>query len=224
MLFAEGIDERTVAALRSVRRPWMQMRWAVGIEKTGETTLDTARMELWWSRRIPNWGGYMATDADWRWRTRTRSRRVVDATLLAMAREVAECRLPTRRQANLEATWLGELLRTLLADGTVLGEAEWFEVLLMRDSPGWTVTARREYLSLGSQSARTLGAVLRRVDANRRLLVSGAGIEGLAELRAAMARATGKKPWSQLDDEQRRELLGVYAIRPSTRLAAGDPV
>lgn len=221
MLFARGGDRRTIAAVEFARRPWMQMRWAVGEEQDGNTWTRFHRMELWWSRRIPNWGGYLGVDDDWRWRHRIRSRRSVHAALLAAAQRVRNSRLPPPKPAA-ETQWLETILQLLLTDRSVLGDQTWFEVVLSRDSTGYNLIARREFIPLGSISARTLQALRSRVDADPQKLITGVGIEGLTALRAAMAKVTGKVRWAQLGDDQRRELLAVYATPPSRHQTLAD--
>jgi hypothetical protein len=215
MLFARGGDRRTVAALELARRSWMQMRWAVGEEQDGDSRTAFRRLELWWSRSMPNWGGYLGVDADWRWRQRVRSRRSVHQALLVAARRVETSRLPHGDEPAAETLWLEALLDTVLTDRSIFGSETWFEVVLSRDSTGYNLIARREFIPLGSVSARTLNALRNRVDADPEQLINGTGVEGLTALRAAMAEVTGKVRWAKLTDDQRRSLLAVYATPPS---------
>ena len=71
MLFVAGVDRRADAAMQLIKPTWAQIRWTVWAD-AGEAQ-RSARTELWWSRRVPNWGGYLGTDADWWWRRPTPS-------------------------------------------------------------------------------------------------------------------------------------------------------
>lgn len=219
MLFAGGVERRTVEALQRVRRPWMQMRWTVATD--ADAPHRWARTELWWSRRIVNWGGYMGIDSDWRWRSRTRSKRCVDGALLIAAAEIDSAPLPAPGMPSDEGDWLTHVLGSLVPGPDALDGAGWFEVVLTRDSQGWSVTARREYTPTGTLASRSLPALRRSVDACPRRLLSGEGTAGLVELRAALARCGERRPWSQLDGAQREAMRAAYAIAPSEHARAG---
>ena len=217
MLFVSGVGRRAAAAVRLIRPTWAQMRWTVWAE-AGEAT-RSARTELWWSRRVPNWGGYLGTDADWRWRRPPRRREEVDRWLLEAARRVAAAALPEATRPTPDGAWLDRLVERLV-DGGAMGEGEWFEVVLGRDARGWSAVARREYHPTGSLEARTMRELRRAVDAEPDLLVAAGGSAGYAELRAALKAATGGRRWYQLDADERRAMIAAYSTPPSVHAAA----
>jgi hypothetical protein len=217
MLFVSGVDRRAVAAMRLIKPTWAQMRWTVWAD-AGEPQ-RSARTELWWSRRVPNWGGYLGTDADWRWRRPPRRRGEVDRWLLEAARRLAVASLPEANRPTPEGAWVDGLAAALV-DGGAIGEAEWFEVVLCRDARGWSAVARREYQTAGSLAARTLRELRRAVDAEPDRLVAVDGSAGYAELRAALTAATGGRRWSQLDADERHAMIAVYSTPPSEHAAA----
>ncbi|MGH7685488.1 MAG: hypothetical protein ACREN2_01515 [Candidatus Dormibacteria bacterium] len=223
MLFVSGVDRRAVAAVRLIKPTWAQMRWTVWAE-AGETQ-RSARTELWWSRRMPNWGGYLGTEADWRWRRPPRRRGEVDRWLTNAARRVEAADLPEADRPTPQGAWLDGLVSALVDRGA-MGEGEWFEVVLCRDPLGWSAVARREYHPTGSLEARTLRELRRAVNAQPDRLVAADGSAGYAELRAALAAVTGGRRWSQLDDDERRAMIAVYSIPPSehaANLSGSDP-
>ena len=213
MLFAAGVDRRTVAALRLLRRPWTQLRWSVWVEP--EEPGRQARSEVWWSRRVPNWGGYMGTDADWRWRSRVRPRAAVDAFLLRQAERIRQAELPATSAPTVVGAWLDRLVETLVAADPAVLEAEWFEVVVSQDAQGWSATARREIDTLGCVGAPTLARLRRAVDAAPERLLGGEGTGGLAALRATLTESTGGLRWSLLDAAQRRAMITAYSRAPS---------
>ena len=217
MLFVAGVDRRAVAAVRLIKPAWAQMRWTAWADAGEEQR--SARTELWWSRRVPNWGGYLGTEADWRWRRPPRRRAEVDRWLLDAARRVTDAPLPDANRPAPHGAWLDELVGGLVERGA-MGEAEWFEAVLCRDKQGWSVVARREYHPTGSVEARTLRELQREVDAQPDRLVAAAGSAGYAELRAALKAATGGRRWSQLDADERRAMIDVYSTPPSEHAAA----
>lgn len=217
MLFVSGVDRRAVAAIRLIKPTWAQMRWTVWAE-AGESE-RSARTELWWSRRVPNWGGYLGTDADWRWRRPPRRRGAVDRWLLEAARRLEVAQLPEADRPTPEGVWLDRLVGVLV-DGGAMEEGEWFEVVLCRDARGWSAVARREYHPTGSLEARTLRELRRSIDAQPGRLVDTQGSTGYAELRAALRAATGGRRWSQLDADERRAMIAAYSTPPSDHAAA----
>ena len=217
MLFVSGVDRRAVAAARMIRPSWAQMRWTVWAD-AGEAQ-RSARTELWWSRRVPNWGGYLGTDADWRWRRPPRSRARVDRWLLDAARRVAIAPLPAADRPAPEGAWLDRLVGVLVERGA-MEEGEWFEVVLGRDVCGWSAVARREYHPTGSLEARTLRELRRAVDAQPDGLVAAEGSAGYPELRAALRAVTRGRRWPQLDAGERRAVIAVYSTPPSEHAAA----
>lgn len=217
MLFVSGVDRRAVAAVRLIRPRWAQMRWTVWAE-AGEEQRE-ARTELWWSRRVPNWGGYLGTDADWRWRRPPRPRRQVDRWLLDAARRVEVARLPETKSTHPEGEWLDRLVRALVDRGA-MHDGEWFEVVLSRDARGWSAVARREVHPTGSVEARTLRELRRAVDAQPDRLVAAEGSAGYAGLRAALRAVTNGRRWPQLDADERRAFIAVYSTSPSEHSAA----
>lgn len=217
MLFVAGVDRRAVAAVRLITPAWAQMRWTVWAD-AGEAQ-RSARTELWWSRRVPNWGGYLGTDADWRWRRPPRRREEVDRWLLDAARRVTDARLPDADRATPQGAWLDEFVSGLVGRGA-MEDADWFEAVLCRDKQGWGVVVRREYHPTGSLEARTLRELQRAVDAQPDRLVAAGGSAGYAELRAALKAATGGRRWSQLDADERRAMIAVYSTPPSEHAAA----
>lgn len=216
MLFVSGVDRRAVAAMRLIRPTWAHMRWTVWAD-AGEDR-RSARTELWWSRRVPNWGGYLGTDADWRWRRPPRPRAEVDRWLLEASRRVAAGPLPEARRLAPEGAWLDRLVGGLV-DGGAMEDAEWFEVVLCRDRLGWSAVARREYHPTGSVEARTLSELRRAIDTQSSRLVAPEGSPGYAELRAALRAVTDGRRWSQLDATERRAMIAVYATPPSEHAA-----
>ena len=217
MLFVSGVDRRAVAAVHLIRPAWAQMRWTVWAE-AGEAA-RSARTELWWSRRVPNWGGYLGTDADWRWRRPPRRRKEVDRWLLEVARRLEDAALPEATRLTPEGAWLDRLVGALV-DGGAMGEGEWFEVVLGRDARGWSAVARREYHPTGSLEARTVSELRRAVDAEPSRLVAAEGSAGYAELRAALKAVTGGRRWSQLDADERRAMIAAYSVSPSEHAAS----
>ena len=203
--------------MRLIKPAWAQMRWTVWAD-AGEAE-RCARTELWWSRRVPNWGGYLGTDADWRWRRPPRRRGEVDRWLLEAARRLATADLPEATRQAPQGAWLDELVGALVAGGA-MGEADWFEVVLCRDPWGWSAVARREYRTAGSLEARTLRELRRALDAQPDRLVTAAGSAGYAELRTALKAATGGRRWSQLDPDERRAMIAVYSTPPSEHAAS----
>ena len=216
MLFVSGVDRRAVAAVRLIKPAWAQMRWTVWAD-AGEAQ-RSARTELWWSRRVPNWGGYLGTDADWRWRRPPRRRGEVDRWLRAAARRLAVAELPEATRPTRQGAWLDELVGGLV-DGGAMEDADWFEAVLCRDARGWSVVTRREYRTAGSLQARTLRELRRAVDAQPGRLVAVGGSAGYAELRAALKATTGGRRWSQLDADERRAMIAVYSTPPSEHAA-----
>lgn len=217
MVFVSGVDRRAVAAVRRIKPAWAQMRWTVWAD-AGEAQ-RSARTELWWSRRVPNWGGYLGTDADWRWRRPPRRRAEVDRWLLEAARRLAVAALPEANRLTPQGAWLDGLVGALVEAGA-MGEGEWFEAVLWRDAQGWSAVARREYRTVGSLEARTLRDLRRAVDAQPDRLVSAEGSAGYAEMRSALAAVTGGRRWSQLDADERRAMIAVYSTPPSEHAAA----
>ena len=217
MLFVSGVDRRAVAAVRLIKPAWAQMRWTVWAD-AGEAQ-RSARTELWWSRRVPNWGGYLGTDADWRWRRPPRRRGEVHRWLLEAAGRLSVAALPEANRPAPQGAWLDELVGALVDRGA-MGEADWFEVVLCRDVLGWSAVARREYRTAGSVEARTLRELRRALDAHPDRLVAGAGSAGYAELRAALKAATGGRRWSQLEADERRAMIAVYSIPPAEHAAS----
>ncbi|MBV8528792.1 MAG: hypothetical protein JOZ75_10785 [Candidatus Dormibacteraeota bacterium] len=217
MLFVAGVDRRGVAAVRLIRRAWAQMRWTVWAD-AGEVQ-RSARTELWWSRRVPNWGGYLGTDADWRWRRPPRPRSEVDGWLMESAGRLAVAALPEGNGPTPEGAWLDRVVGALV-DGGAMQDGEWFEVVLGRDARGWSAVARREYHPTGSVEARTLSELRRAVDAEPDRLVAAEGSTGYAELRAALRAVTGGRRWPQLDADERRAMIAVYSTPPSEHARA----
>lgn len=217
MLFVSGVDRRAVAAMRLIRPSWAQMRWTVWAEAGEEQR--SARIELWWSRRVPNWGGYLGTDADWRWRRPPHRRTQVDRWLLDAARRVEVAPLPEADRPTAEGAWLDRLVAALVNAGA-MQEGEWFEVVLGRDAQGWSAVARREVHPTGSVEARTLRELRRVVDAQPDRLVAAEGSAGYAELRAALRAVTDGRRWPQLDADERRAFIAVYSTPPSEHAAA----
>lgn len=216
MLFVSGADRRADAAVRLIAPAWAQQRWTVWAD-AGETQ-RSARTELWWSRRVPNWGGYLGTDADWRWRRPPRRRQEVDRWLREAPRRLAAAALPEAGRPTPRGAWLDGLAGALV-DGGAMGTGEWFEAVLCRDARGWSVAARREYRTVGSLEARTLRELRRAVDAQPDRLVAAEGPAGYAALRAALAAVTGGRRWSQLDPDERRAMIAVYSTPPSEHAA-----
>ena len=217
MLFVSGVDRRAVTAVRLIKPAWAQMRWTVWADAA--EAQRSARTELWWSRRVPNWGGYLGTDADWRWRRPPRRRVEVDRWLLEAASRLEVAALPEADRAAPQVAWLDQLVGALVDQGA-MGEAEWFEVVLCRDTRGWSAVARREYRTSGSVEARTLRELRRALDAQPDRLVAATGSVGYAELRAALKAATGGRRWSQLDGDERRAMIAVYSTPPSEHAAS----
>ena len=219
MLFVSGVHRRAVAAVRLIKPRWAQMRWTVWVD-AGEP-LRSARTELWWSRRVPNWGGYLGTDADWRWRRPPRSRGRVDRWLLDAARRLEAAPLPEADRPTPEGAWLDRLVGELV-EGGAMKDGEWFEVVLCSDARGWSAVARREYHPTGSLEARTLRELRRAVDTQPDRLVAAEGSPGYAELRAALRAVTGGRRWSQLDGDERRAMIAAYSTPPSEHAAAAS--
>lgn len=217
MLFVSGVDQQAVAAVRLIKPSWAQMRWTVWAD-AGETQ-RSARTELWWSRRVPNWGGYLGTDADWRWRRPPRPRAEVDRWLLEAAHHLTVAPLPAAKRRTPQGAWLDGLVRALV-DGGAMEDGEWFEVVLGRDSRGWSAVARREYHPTGSLEARTLRELRRAVDTQPDRLVTAEGSPGYTELRAALRAVTDGRRWSQLDADERRAMIAVYSTPPAEHAAA----
>lgn len=221
MLFVAGVERRTTAAVNMLARRWAQRRWSVWVERDDPARL--ARTELWWSRRCPNWGGYMGTDSDWRWRSGVRTRAAVDGFLLTQAERVRTAHLPAPGRSSVVGAWLDALVERLVGGHTGVTEAEWFEVVVSSDVDGWSATARREIETVGCVAAPTLALLRRAVDAAPERLLEGEGITGFPELRAALKAATGGERWSKLDEHQRRAMIAAYSTRPSEHAAAGPP-